>query len=266
MSTPSANSVSKTSANDLTRQIAQYSLTAAMAGVSALALAAPAAGEVVVTRKTIPIPLTPIDMPHPVKISMANNGVDNFTFHLTNSPPNVGRSYSFNSLALVGATSNAADVYEGYFVAPLPRGAKIGASAGFTAFESAVEQSVAGVSGRFLRGGYWGGNLKDHYVGVRFSIAGQTHYGWIRLTVTTNPGLHGSAMSATVTGYAYETVPNKTILAGTAGTTAQAGDKPSAELQLPEKLQNQRGPSLGMLAAGADAMPLWRREEILASK
>jgi hypothetical protein len=225
-----------------------------------LALAQPAAAEVVVTRKTIPIPLTPIDMPHPVKISMANNGVDNFTFHLTNSPPNLGRSSSFRSLALVGATSNAAAIYQGYFIAPLPRGAKIGASAGFSPFESAVEQSLADVSGRGFRG-YWGGNLKDHYVGVRFSIAGQTHYGWIRLTVTTDPDPHGPAMSAKITGYAYETVPNKTTLAGTAAVAAAATEKSSAEVQSQKNIQNQTRPSLGMLALGAEALPMWRREE-----
>jgi hypothetical protein len=259
MSTHSAKSASKTSSNDLNRQIAHYSIAAAVAGVSMLALAEPAAAEVVVTRETIPIPLTPIDMRHPVKISMANNGVDNFTFHLTNSPPNSGRSSSFRSLALVGATSNAAPIYQGYFIAPLPRGAKIGASAGFSPFESAVEQSLAGVSGRGFRG-YWGGNLKDHYVGVRFSIAGQTHYGWIRLTVTTNPDPHGPAMSAKITGYAYETVPNKTILAGTAAIAAAATEKSSAEVQSPKNIQNQTGPSLGMLALGAEALPMWRRE------
>lgn len=258
MSTRPSNPAKKISWNNLNRRIAQYSLSAGVAGVSLLALVQPAAGEVLVTKKTIPIPLTPIDMPHPVKISMANNGVDNFTFHLTNSPPNLGRSSSFRSLALVGATSNAAAIYQGYFIGPLPRGAKIGASAGFSPFESAVEQSLGDVSGRGFRG-YWGGNLKDHYVGVRFSIAGQTHYGWIRLTVTTDPDPHGPAISATITGYAYETLPNKTILAGTAGA-AGSPEKPSADLQLAEKVQNLAGPSLGMLARGADALPMWRRE------
>jgi hypothetical protein len=260
VSTRPSNPAKKISWNNLNRRIAQYSLSAGVAGVSVLALTAPAAGEVVVTRRTIPIPLTPIDMPHPVIISMANNGVDNFTFHLTNSPPNLGRSSSFRSLALVGATSNAAAIYQGYFIGPLPRGAKIGASAGFSPFESAVEQSLGDVSGRGFRG-YWGGNLKDHYVGVRFSIAGQTHYGWIRLTVTTDPDPHGPAMSAKITGYAYETVPNKTIQAGTAGIAAASAENPTAELQAPKNIRDQNEPSLGMLAMGAEALPMWRREE-----
>ena len=65
--------------NNSNRQIAQYSLVATVAGVSVLALAQPAAGEVLVTKKTIPIPLAPVGVREPVKISMANNGNDSIT-------------------------------------------------------------------------------------------------------------------------------------------------------------------------------------------
>jgi len=66
-------------------------------------------------------------------------------------------------------------------------------------------------------------------------------------------------MTATITAYAYETEPNAPISAG-------AGEEPTAELQPQANIQNQPGPSLGMLALGADAVPLWRRDEALASK
>lgn len=96
-------------------------------------------------------------------------------------------------------------------------------------------------------------------------IGGELHYGWIRLTLTTNPDPHGPFMSAKITGYAYETVPNKPILAGTASSAAGAAKKPTAEAQVPENIHNQSGPSLGMLALGSEALPLWRREEASAS-
>ena len=76
--------------------------------------------------------------------------------------------------------------------------------------------------------------------------------------MTTNTQPHGPFMSATITGYAYETVPNKAILAGMAKSTA--------EVQVPQDSRNQAGPSLGMLALGADGVPLWRREETLPSR
>lgn len=69
--------------------------------------------------------------------------------------------------------------------------------------------------------------------------------------MTTDPNRHHPSMSAEITAYAYETVPNKAIKAGTAATA-------TAVLQSPP---HQTGPSLGMLAAGAEGMPLWRREE-----
>jgi hypothetical protein len=59
-----------------------------------------------------------------------------------------------------------------------------------------------------------------------------------------------------VTAYAYETEPNTEIFAGLT-------KEPSAKLQLPENIQNQSGPSLGMLALGAEGMQMWRREEAL---
>jgi len=64
-------------------------------------------------------------------------------------------------------------------------------------------------------------------------------------------------MTAKITGYAYETVPNKPILAGTAATAI-------AEVQAPENVNRKAGPSLGVLAVGADGLHLWRREEASA--
>ena len=98
-----------------------------------------------------------------------------------------------------------------------------------------------------------------HGLGVRFQLNGQTHYGWVRLTVTSNVKLNKPTLEATITAYAYETVPNKPILAGTA-------EKTTAEVQVPQDIQKPGQPSLGMLALGSDALPLWRREETLTSR
>jgi hypothetical protein len=59
--------------------------------------------------------------------------------------------------------------------------------------------------------------------------------------------------------YAYETVANKTIQAGTAA-------KATAQVQVPQNTQKQAAPSLGMLALGADGLPLWRHEETLTAR
>ena len=111
--------------------------------------------------------------------------------------------------------------------------------------------------------GYWGGNLRNRYLGVRFLIKGKFHYGWIRLTVTLNVKLNKPTLAATITGYAYETVPGTPILAGTAAIESAdaVAEKPTADVRALGDIPNQSGPSLGMLAAGADALPIWRREE-----
>jgi len=52
-------------------------------------------------------------------------------------------------------------------------------------------------------------------MGIRFKIKGKSHFGWARLSVTEaaiGPAYH--RIYATLTGYAYETIPNKPIIAG----------------------------------------------------
>lgn len=49
-------------------------------------------------------------------------------------------------------------------------------------------------------------NKTDHYMGVKFQISGQTHYGWVKMTVGNLP-----VASITVTSYAYETTANTPI-------------------------------------------------------
>ena len=95
--------------------------------------------------------------------------------------------------------------------------------------------------------GQWGVSGVYHYLGVRFLINGATHYGWVKMYVT-----RGQAFIAE---YAYETVAGQTIAAG--ATVASTPRQPSHEQVAKIKT---RGPSLGMLAAGAEALPVWRRE------
>lgn len=259
MSTQPTSSAKRAFSRDLDRNAALYSLVAAAAGVSLLALAQPAAGEVVVTKKTIHIPVVPRSMPEPVRISMANNGVDNFSFILSSAGVrellvgglNPGQNRSHNQILADG------DFY-GKALA-LQRGAEIG-PAGPSSYFSSFFPLVEGTNtsnGNFFSRGYWGGNRKNSYLGVRFLINGQTHYGWIRLTVTTNVKSGKPSLEATITGYAYETVANKPIKAGTAAIA-------TAEIRVPQKMQHQTGPSLGMLAAGAESLTVWRREEFSA--
>jgi hypothetical protein len=62
-----------------------------------------------------------------------------------------------------------------------------------------------------------------------------------------------------LSGYAYETTPNTTIIEGHTHTTSASNIAPS-DLLAP----NPQPATLGMLARGADALALWRREDDLA--
>ncbi len=77
--------------------------------------------------------------------------------------------------------------------------------------ESMMKGFVYGVSKTATteeRMGLWIGKI-DKYLGIQFKIAGKTHYGWIRLSH--QPG----ADAITVSDYAYNTLPEQGILAGT---------------------------------------------------
>lgn len=59
-------------------------------------------------------------------------------------------------------------------------------------------------------------NEGDQYIGLRFDISGEFHYGWMLLNATTD---HDS-MIVTVKEYAYETMPNTPIITGDRGTSS----------------------------------------------
>jgi hypothetical protein len=233
-----------------------YSVAAVTAGVSVLALVQPAASEVVVTKKTIAIPIWRLgEAPVKLPLSLTNNGVNEFSFSLYS----FAYHSAFRDLTVIPVQGGAVEANTSNggnrTALALARGAKIGPSAQFGAVGTAfVEEShanfgyTAGGNSFYTKTykGNWAGNPKDRYLGVRFLINGQTHYGWVRLTVTTAP--HG-AMSATITAYAYETVTNKKIFAGVQENTA--ANVPNTETGKA---------SIGMLALGADGLAIWRKE------
>ncbi len=64
--------------------------------------------------------------------------------------------------------------------------------------------------GKWVNGGK---GVKDRYLGLKFTIHNQDHFGWARLTTKIDAGKN-PLMRTTLTGYAYETIPNKPIIAG----------------------------------------------------
>jgi hypothetical protein len=99
-------------------------------------------------------------------------------------------------------------------------------------------------------------DVKDRYLGLSFTIHGKSHYGWVRLSVQVSK--RPFKLIATLTGYAYETVPNKGIIAGqTKGTDDSNVEQPDAALTMPTTAPA----TLGALARGAPGLSIWRRKE-----
>jgi hypothetical protein len=101
-------------------------------------------------------------------------------------------------------------------------------------------------------------NVKNKYLGLKFvDLHGKIHYGWARLTVTVNTG---SGYDATLTGYAYETIPNKSIIAG----KERGPDDIAAQIpQTPTSFspQTDEPAALALLAVGAPGLSIWRRKQ-----
>jgi hypothetical protein len=101
-------------------------------------------------------------------------------------------------------------------------------------------------------------NVKNRYLGVKFLIKGKTHYGWVRLNVKHTPPI---GIDAVITGYAYETIAGKPIIAGkTKGPDQRNQEGSSTGASAMSPIPDQPA-SLGVLALGAQAVPLWRRKE-----
>ncbi len=102
--------------------------------------------------------------------------------------------------------------------------------------------------------GLWqnhGKGVTDRYLGLTFTIQGQTHFGWARLST----GGFGGCV-ARLTGYAYETVPNKSILTGQTSDNATNAEN----LVRPGIEERTEAPTLGALAIGFPGLALWKRE------
>jgi len=99
-------------------------------------------------------------------------------------------------------------------------------------------------------------NVQKRYLGLKFAIHGQTHFGWARLNVTCD--LY--KIDAVLTGYAYETVPNKSIATG---KTKGPADSSTAEQPNPAALTapTPQPATLGLLAMGSPGISIWRRDD-----
>jgi len=191
------------------RQLNMYALAATAAGVGMLALAQPAEAKIVYTKANQQI--TANTQFH---LDLNQDGTTDFTlsgfYHLGST--NTNRSNTSGGVLLnvpVGNFVRGNATFRGaIYASDLPAGVKLQGKKKFKNLNGydatmAISSYVSGGRGSWR-------NVTKRYLGFKFLINGNNHYGWARLNVSC-ASFHCNGL---LTGYAYETVANKAIVTG----------------------------------------------------
>jgi hypothetical protein len=239
--------------------VAVITRAANAAGVGLLLTAGPASARIVYTPTYVTVNGSsfPLDLNH--------DGINDFKFfgYVTGSSGfRLGVSPAQAGNAILGKVQGVVSAYGRPFSCPvasaLQAGHRIGPGNRFGAYQTMVlSEFRAPVTGPFfdLRCGYWGlgsrANVQGRFLGFEFTVQGQTHFGWARLNRVNR--------AATLTGYAYETEPNKPIRAGDTGPIADA--RVPEMHSAPSAVATLRPATLGVLALGSAGLDIWRKEQ-----
>jgi hypothetical protein len=242
------------------QQLNSYALAASAASVGVLALASPAEARIVYTKAHVKIVqnggLIPFDLN---RDGIPDFGLSNRYYRTTFGfeALTVKQERQTNEIWQVGAGTQPV-----VCAAALRAGRKIGPNGNF---HNDPKTGLYMALANFFEMTYcpWL-NVTQAYLGLKFVIKGKTHFGWARVKVAHTFDI---SMSAILTGYAYETIPNKAIIAGLipAGQTKGPEDivqGPDAALTAP----SPKPAILGLLAMGSSGLSIWRRKEQLATQ
>jgi hypothetical protein len=232
-------------------RLSAYSLAASAAGVSLLALA-PCDAQIVYT----PAHVT-IGRGGSYGLDLTNDGKIEFTIFERVGDRGFG---TYQELNIIAAQGNKIECSGGggpscaftvTYAAALVAGARIGEGPRYFHPYGAPMAGRFTSRGNVFYSGRWS-NVRDRYLGLRFHLNDGPHFGWARLSVEFVKGSREPSWRAQITGYAYETAPNTSIIAGQTGA-----DEASAQPDLPNPVQFS---ALGALALGSDGIALWRSE------
>ncbi len=237
------------------KSLLAYTVAAAAAGVG-LAASQPAVAEIVYTPTNVPLQGAGSGEPKFYSIDLNNDGITDFilgsfvgaTTELTAHSLEVYPCYCKNPNAVVGTNRGRFPV-----ASALPAGVQVGSNQQF--ITNTVFQEMAAIhvnrnmSSQFLSTTFLGPfanngkGVRNHYLGFKFLINGDVHYGWARFTIS---------LASFMTGYAYETVPDKPITTG----FPKPGEARIEHGTVGEV--TKQSPKLGALARGAEGLKTWR--------
>jgi hypothetical protein len=225
---------------------------AAAAAGGVIGFAQPASAEVVYTPSNVPMAqgfaggaITQFDI--------NNDGSPDFAFsNFSYFSHGLGAAYLKISPDLTGNAIVGVNSQRRVLASALAVGVQVGPNGNFQS--SPQGGYLAGVflgSTNTLPSGKWMG-VETAYLGLRFVINGETHYGWARIKFVAPVGFN--FLSGSIAGYAYETVPDQPILTGQTTEATKTGKQTGEAGPAVGSTRTTRAQTLGTLAAGAATM------------
>jgi hypothetical protein len=263
MKRPSRPCTTAQFSDSIHHRLNMYAVAAGAAGVGMLALAQPSEAKIIYTPANVQIV-------GKVNLDLNHDGITDFQFCVFGDsesssycskqrgsrtlagkhPP----SPFFDDLSIFPA--NSRNEIWGHLTfrqspaaADLPAGVRIGPKGKFSPGHRLMATWGMGSTQSYY-GGPWK-NAQHRYLGLKFVIKGKVHFGWARLDVHWHP-----PFSATLTAYAYETIPGKSIITG----KTKGPDEDSAEESGVTPMPTPKSATLGALALGAPGLTTWRRK------
>jgi hypothetical protein len=223
---------------DFDHRLTMYALAASAAGVGLVA-AQPAEGKIIYTKTD-----KSIGDKQTLYIDLNHDGIYDFKLKNTLLTSTAGGAFDHLDAAPAqkgnGVWGHTIPPFNAYASALLP-GVEIGPKGQFLGVAGLMAaSSISGAirnpkpDGNYSCTGPWA-NVQNRYLGFKFEIKGETHFGWARLSVV----CANVTVTATLTGYAYETIADHPIRTGDEKGTEEAQEKQA----LPA--------TLGQLALGA---------------
>lgn len=209
----------------LAHRLNLYALCATAAGVSLAALAQPSEAKIIYTPAHHKLPINKA-----FNLDLNHDGITDFSLSASHF---VAKTSTVSGTEIRGSAflhlpkkSNSVVGYPSgypYYASALKAGVRVGRGSPFvrdSKFRIVMGGQILSSHRGKLSIGPWnvdGKGVKNRYLGLKFLIKGRVHYGWARMNVH----IYNYYPDVVLTGYAYETTPNKAITTGkTKGSTS----------------------------------------------
>jgi hypothetical protein len=251
---------------DSTQQrLNMYAIAACAAGLGVLALTQPAEAKIIYTPTHQRVTLT-----NWVHIDLNHDGINDFVLENQYLDDSVFVTYYLRCYSENHGYKNRVrgKSVPSFSASALRAGVRIGPGKKFPRIApnmALVAQNTQNHSATTFR---WpwandGKGVKSHYLGLEFFVKGKAHFGWARVDVSFTAR---HSIDAVLTGYAYETIPGKSIVAGATKGPSEIHNSDEQPKPVAFPAPTHKSAPLGLLAIGAPGLSVWRREELADAK